>query len=501
MSYKRFYLHAIACWGFILLGQPYTAFAQNPIVAALNTLAQDSSMRHAAWGFCAIDIASGNIIAERQPQTALLPASSLKTVTTASALAMLGANYQYDTKLAFRETPMTDEDDPQGDFVLLLSGDPSLCSKHNEFAISPKIFYNNLLQAAQNLQSPLLTDYTQLEPNNDIWDATPPESWENGDLTEPYAAVAQSFNICDNELQADVRIKLDPTALYSDDSPYAASLEALYPNFFARDTEPLEPPETNISIDKTCEKNTLALNTDSNPWLLTAKLKTADTLYHIAVANRNAWLDFEAMFANDIGILAATQRPKQQPLPRVANLRILYTHSSPPLSYLVRRCNEKSINLYAEAFLKTIGKKFGKGGTDEAGIKALTQYWQQRGISFEGCEIADGSGVSRQNAATPFFLANFMRTVYQDPIIGQTFYNSLAIAGETGTLEPWLKDSPARHKIRAKTGSMRRVLTYTGYAPDRNGNLIAFSLLVNNYNGDADEMRKKMTAVLAKLVE
>jgi serine-type D-Ala-D-Ala carboxypeptidase/endopeptidase (penicillin-binding protein 4) len=485
---------------FLLICTFNAAIAQSPINAALTTLAQDTALLHSAWGFYAVEVVSGKVVAERQPQLSLIPASSLKTVTTASALAMLGANYTYDTRFAFRETPMTADDDAQGDFVLQLSGDPSLCSQYNEFAISPVSFYNNLLQAAQHTQSPFLTENTTLEPITEIWDAAPPDSWEVGDLTEPFGVTAQGFNICDNELRANLRITIDSSLLDMGDTPYKATILDLYPNFSAQNTELFVDPELNLRID-TSYHNDILIDTENSPWLITAKLTKLDSLYPVKAANRNVWFDFETMLNDDIAHIAATHRPHNQPLPRSPNLTILYTHTSPPLSYLVRRCNEKSLNLYAEAFLKTIGKQYQKDGTDEAGIHALVQYWQQRGIKFDGVAMADGCGISRQNMATPYFLASFLRTVYQDPTIGQTFYNSLAVAGETGTLETWFRDTPARGKIRAKTGSMRRVLTYTGYAPDHNGNLIAFSLMVNNYAGKPDDMRKKLTWVLSKLTE
>jgi hypothetical protein len=78
---------------------------------------------------------------------------------------------------------------------------------------------------------------------------------------------------------------------------------------------------------------------------------------------------------------------------------------------------------------------------------------------------------------------------------------SLPIAGETGTLEKWFHGTPAKGKIRAKTGSMSGVLSYTGYAPRANGSTIAFCLIVNHYNGKANDMRKKLTWTLAQLVE
>ena len=65
-----------------------------------------------------------------------------------------------------------------------------------------------------------------------------------------------------------------------------------------------------------------------------------------------------------------------------------------------------------------------------------------------------------------------------------TFRDSLPVAGVDGTLRNRMKDTPAAGNARAKTGTLRYVNTLSGYATNRAGENLAFSLMLNNYDGD-----------------
>ena len=80
----------------------------------------------------------------------------------------------------------------------------------------------------------------------------------------------------------------------------------------------------------------------------------------------------------------------------------------------------------------------------------------------------------------------------------EPFYHSLAIAGETGTLEEIFTAAPLRGNIKAKTGSMKRVASLTGYVTNISGDDIAFSLIVNNYDGNVSKL--KVTEAIEKLL-
>ena len=84
-------------YGINLQEVPFQIIAQSKIEVALQGLENDLDLKYASIGFCAIDINSNQVFAQRNSKKALIPASSMKVITTGSALAMLGSNYIFKT--------------------------------------------------------------------------------------------------------------------------------------------------------------------------------------------------------------------------------------------------------------------------------------------------------------------------------------------------------------------------------------------------------------------
>ena len=66
-----------------------------------------------------------------------------------------------------------------------------------------------------------------------------------------------------------------------------------------------------------------------------------------------------------------------------------------------------------------------------------------------------------------------------------TFTSSLAIAGETGTLADEMNGTYAQARCRGKTGTLHDVSNLVGYCTARNGDTLAFALLMNGVIPDA----------------
>jgi len=50
-------------------------------------------------------------------------------------------------------------------------------------------------------------------------------------------------------------------------------------------------------------------------------------------------------------------------------------------------------------------------------------------------------------------------------------------------------DSPAEKRVRGKTGTLSGTANLAGYLQTKNGNLLAFTLLMQNYVGSASKTR------------
>jgi len=100
--------------------------------------------------------------------------------------------------------------------------------------------------------------------------------------------------------------------------------------------------------------------------------------------------------------------------------------------------------------------------------------------------VYDGSGLSRADRLRPSELVAVLRTAFDaaHPNLA-SLQDSLPVAGVTGTLAPdYLRyvTSPTRCAaglVEAKTGSLRGVITLSGFARGADGRLKAFSFLLN----------------------
>ena len=177
----------------------------------------------------------------------------------------------------------------------------------------------------------------------------------------------------------------------------------------------------------------------------------------------------------------------------------IYTHQSAPLSKIVQSTNFHSINLHAEALLKAIDLKKSGRGTTKGGAAAILALVRSFGINLTGLHIADGSGLSRLNGATPRQLAYILKSFHNGPH-REIYSASLPVAGETGTLKYITGGTPAAGRIRAKSGTLERVKCYAGYADARSGQRYAFAIMVNNFTGDYDPIKQGIETIMTAIV-
>jgi D-alanyl-D-alanine carboxypeptidase/D-alanyl-D-alanine-endopeptidase (penicillin-binding protein 4) len=130
----------------------------------------------------------------------------------------------------------------------------------------------------------------------------------------------------------------------------------------------------------------------------------------------------------------------------------------------------------------------------------MRQFLGEAGIAPEQFTLNDGSGLSRQNMVTPATVVKLLRYMYREPL-RQSWISLLPVGGQDGTLSSRFGGNPAAARIHAKTGSVSHVSALSGYIERRSGEWVAFSILVNNFNGPAGEIRGLMDRICALIME
>ncbi len=173
------------------------------------------------------------------------------------------------------------------------------------------------------------------------------------------------------------------------------------------------------------------------------------------------------------------------------SLKPIYTHHSKPLVYLIYQMNKGSVNFYAEQILKAIGAEISEPpGSFKKGSLEIQEFLKSINLSENEFRIYDGSGLSRYDLISPHGIVKVLLSGLSDPEIRPEFLSSLPTSGIDGTLKRRLRGSSSARKVRAKTGTMLGVSSLSGYVQTEKGNLIVFSIMMNNYTASASLIRK-----------
>ena len=164
---------------------------------------------------------------------------------------------------------------------------------------------------------------------------------------------------------------------------------------------------------------------------------------------------------------------------------------SPPVEDLARLTMKPSDNFFAEMLLKRLGPA---PGTTRGGARAATAHARSLGARVR---MADGSGLSRGNAASPRAVATLLETLMTRSEF-DAFNRALPVAGKDGTLHDRMRSGAARGRCRAKTGTIAGVSALSGYCRSRGGDTVVFSFLMNGVNvTGARRLQDRMAQAIA----
>ena len=180
--------------------------------------------------------------------------------------------------------------------------------------------------------------------------------------------------------------------------------------------------------------------------------------------------------------------------PNPEKREVITSYQSPTLSDIVFYTNQHSDNALAEATLRMVGFQKAGDQTLESGRNVVVEHLKSIGFDTNGLNYMDGSGLSRSNLVTPIsqvkFLTNLMSEKYY-----KTYFDSLPIAGQSGTLKKMF-NGEGYGQIFAKTGTLNKVKTLSGYMKTNTGKTLVFALLINNYAGSVDQVKSRMEQIL-----
>lgn len=429
------------------------------LTAALDHLLADPALRGGVTGAIVVRVSDGRTLYEHDADLRLLPASNRKLFTAAAALGILGDEFVYKTQVLARTKP-----DAQGvlhgDITLVGVGDGALTT----------IDMDDMAKqvAAADVK---LVKGTVLADNHLFTDGPYGFGWEWDDLSDEEFSVISSLTVNDG----DVLLQVLPGAAVIHPAGVGRDPLAHYPPVVGTAHTVAAGTPNTVAVIHPLGKDNLQLSGDIPMGAVWEQ--------HVPVPNPALYaasvLDYSLHLYSD-----GTNGPQPAPPAAVPPAVVLATHTSLPMAQYLPLMMKPSDNLIAECLVRTIGAIKGKGGTYEAGHVVETPFFQSLGVDTTALDLRDGSGVSRRNFVTARAVGQLLVGMSKRPDF-RAYYDALPIAGVDGTLKSRMAGTRAAGNVHAKTGTLSQARALSGYVTGPRGGLYAFSLIMNNFPGNA----------------
>jgi D-alanyl-D-alanine carboxypeptidase/D-alanyl-D-alanine-endopeptidase (penicillin-binding protein 4) len=468
-------------------------------------IAASPAARTAFWGIQVVDPASGKTIYELNPHSFFIPASNTKLFTTSLALTRLGPDFTFRTRILAGSAPDS-EGNVHGPLRLIGGGDPNLSPRPIPYRMGPAT--GDPLTAIEALADQIAARGVKRVDGgiigDDSWYTWQPYAggWSVDDPLYDYGAAVSALTINDNVQAIHVlpgahegdiaALQLDPPLEYYQIDNRVTTVAAGGKRRISYAREPGSKELKiwgDIPLHNTGEN--LQLGIDDPAEFAALALRQALEERGITVTG-NASAHHQ--FPNEVADLA--QADPSAPLEGVE----LAAHVSAPLLEDLRVTDKVSQNLHAEMALRAVGRARRNIGSREAGLEELKTFLAEAEITPDTWHLSDGSGLARSNLVTPDTVVKLLRFMYQSEA-REKWISLLPVGGQDGTLSSRLTDPAVAGRVHAKTGSVAHVSALSGYIARPNGGWLVFSILVNNFNGPAGEVRGVMDKICALIME
>jgi len=419
------------------------------------------------WGVVIQSLRDGHYLMRRNPHKAFMPASNLKLFTTATALARLGPDFRYVTRL-FRTGPVVDGV-LHGDLVIRGVGDPSITGRYHEgdpLAVFRGWVDSLKSRGVRRIAGRIVGDDNWFE--EEILGA----GWSWDYESDWYAAQISALSFNDNC----VDIVYTPGPVPGSPVKYELIPNTRYVEIDFRVVTVRPGLEKEITYQRKRAANLVRIDGS-----LPAGGESRRDWFSVENPTRFAAVVFrEVLEASGIQVDGNAWDIDDLPDYTYPDSCPVATYTSPTMAEICTAINKVSQNLYAELVLRTLGKQFRDVGSAAKGIEVVKEFVSEIGIDPQELVMVDGSGLSRYNYVTPNSIVTLLRVMRRHPV-GRYFYDSLPIAGVDGTLKRRMQGTPAEGNVRAKTGYIENARALSGYVTTADGEELAFSLIVNNY--------------------
>ncbi len=450
------------------------------LASQLTPLLQAPSLKGATVGITAISLTNGGKeVFSYNPNSLLIPASCQKIITSAAALVKLGVNYTFKTAI-YTDSALTAGGEVKGNLYIKGFGDPFLVSEEM-WKLTAHLYGKGIrVVTGDIIADDSFFDQQRLAPE---WPTEAPPFWYNAKI----GALSFNFNTIAVNVEPSRKVGA-PLQVWLD--PKNSFIKLVNRSYTCRGRGKVP-----LQVDKIIKNEQLTIKVAGSLPQRASHRVVYRTLNNPPQYAANVFKEF---LAQQGVVVKGKVRLGEVP----TGTRVLYTHKSKPLALIINGLNKWSNNFTAEQLLKTLGAELkGPPGTFEKGLSVLREFLAEIGVPPQSFRVLDGSGLSDANRVSTATLVKVLTFMYRYFPSAPEYIASLSIPNLAGTSTKRLKHLDTPGMVRVKTGRLKKVSSLAGYLATTHDEIIAFAIIMNNFNTSHEAVNKIQDKICMRLLQ
>ncbi len=468
------------------------SLSRSQVRALADSLIAAKEFRNAHWGILIVHPGSGDTLYSHEAAKLFMPASNQKILTTAVAFAQLGPGYRFRTTFATRAELR--DGSLVGDLIVIGRGDPTVSTSMRTDALIPlRAVADSLAARGIRRISGRIVEGGDVFPGPNIG-----ATWEWDDLDAAYGAGVDQLMLNEGfarivtrggaDAGAPAVVVTTPSSIYPPVRNEALTAAAPMVDGSAR-VDSATRPRIRVVRD-TVTGGVLVAGSIAAGDSSVATISLRDPAFAYLTALREAFVAQGIPVDGGIGARLADSA--------LAGIDTLLVVESPPLTEILPVLSKPSQNQIAEILFRTLGLERTGVGSPDSGRRVVERQLLAWGAAADGFVVRDGSGLSRHNLVSPETIIRVLDAMWRDTLFA-AYEASFPVAGVDGTLERRMRGTPAEGNVKAKTGTLTGARSLSGYVRTRDGELVMFSMLANNFTTSVNEVTRVQDVLASAL--
>jgi D-alanyl-D-alanine carboxypeptidase/D-alanyl-D-alanine-endopeptidase (penicillin-binding protein 4) len=455
------------------------------IDSLVRNFVNNKALSGAKISLLAVDVSNSDTLLSYQPTLVTAPASTTKLFSTAMALEILGPEYTFETGVYTDGIIVNGA--LNGNLWIRGGGDVSFGSKF--FFGEGKEFetIDGWIDTLRKMGINAINGTVYADASAFGYEGTP-QGWSAWDAGNYFGAFPAGLNVYDNIAKYYFKTgKPGTKANFITTSPYQKNLQL---------------SSKIVSSNVKGDHSNLQGKAYDEHRLATGKLPAYQSSYMVKGSVANPEDNFAEVMntrflLDSFPVAGGFQTCRGMRLPDYDAMQHLFSHRGRTVKEIATWTNRKSVNFFAEGLLNGVAFKLTGKGTNSQAIDIYKQFFGPK-IDTTSLRLFDGSGLSRSNRIAATHFCDLLRYMTKSPA-GNYFFETLPIAGRSGTISDLCKGAAGDGRVFAKSGTMTGIKSYAGYIETISGKKLVFAFIASGYSCGQSTVKKQMEILLNAL--